>query len=292
MGMECRPYPGLEKPVSVLGLGAGQVGDASLPEEEAGRLLRGALDLGITLIDTARGYGLSEERIGRHLSDRRDQFTLSTKVGYGVEGIEDWTGPCVTRGVERALRVMKTDVLDIVHLHSCPRSVLERGEAAEALLECKRRGLVRIAAYSGEADDLDCAIEDGGFIGWMASLNVCDQRIIDEQLPRLSGAGFIAKRPLSNAPWRFETRPTGDYAEEYWARLRAMALDLGPEPDATALRFSAFTPGVACVITGTRRLSNLARNAEIVSRGPLDAGEYERIRLAFRTHEDGWLGQT
>ena len=47
-------------------------------------------------------------RIGRHLAHRRQEFVLSTKVGYGVEGVPDWTYDCIVQGVERALRLMRT----------------------------------------------------------------------------------------------------------------------------------------------------------------------------------------
>ena len=57
--------------VSALGFGAGHVGDPSMDESAVGALLNAALDAGVTLVDTARGYGLSEERIGRHLAHRR-----------------------------------------------------------------------------------------------------------------------------------------------------------------------------------------------------------------------------
>lgn len=289
--MEQRTYPALGRTVSALGLGAGQVGDGGLSDAEAERLLRGTLDLGVTLIDTARGYGLSEERIGRYLADRRDEFVLSTKVGYGVEGEEDWTGPCVTKGVERAMRLMKTDTIDIVHLHSCPAEVLERGEVIEALLDCVKRGWVRVPAYSGERDDLTHAINDGRFRGFEASVNICDQRILGDQLPAMLGAGFIAKRPLANIAWGFDERPVGEYAEEYWVRLRAMGLDLGDDPAGTALRFSAFSPGVTCAITGTKSLERLTANANAVERGPLDADVRTAIENAFAAQDDGWVGQ-
>jgi aryl-alcohol dehydrogenase-like predicted oxidoreductase len=290
--MEQRAYPGLKQQISVVGLGAGQVGSGDVSEEQASRLLNGALDMGVTLVDTARGYGLSEERIGRHIGHRRHEFILSTKVGYGVEGEEHWTGPCVRKGVERALGLLKTDVLDIVHLHSCPPDTLAKTDVIDALHGCVDRGLVRIAAYSGDGDSLDAAIDTTQFGGWMASLNICDQRIIDEQMPRLAGAGFIAKRPLANVAWRFTERPDGDYAETYWERLQAMQLDLGSEPDATALRFTAFTDGVTCVITGTKSVEHLRRNVEIVQRGPLPAEAVSAIRAAFRRRDDGWIGQT
>ena len=77
-----RPFGATGLAVPPLGFGAGPVGDGALDEAEAGRLLNGALDLGLTFVDTAPGYGLSEERIGRFLSHRRSEFVLSTKLGY------------------------------------------------------------------------------------------------------------------------------------------------------------------------------------------------------------------
>src|SRR3954447_2022124 len=101
--MDKRSFGNTGISVPVLGFGAGHIGDPALSEEEVGRLLHGALDLGVTLIDTARSYGLSEERIGKHLSHRRKDFVLSTKVGYSVPGVADWTGPVITAGVDAAL---------------------------------------------------------------------------------------------------------------------------------------------------------------------------------------------
>src|SRR4051794_28359829 len=94
--------------VSALGFGAGQIGSPELNEEEAARLLHGALDLGVTFFDTARGYGLSEERIGRHLSSHRARFVLSSKGGYGVDGVPDWTAEVIARGIDDALGRLRT----------------------------------------------------------------------------------------------------------------------------------------------------------------------------------------
>ena len=79
--MLTRPFGTDGLMVSILGLGADKIGREHVSEEHASAVLNGALDLGITLVDTARGYGLSEERIGRHISHRRDSFVLSTKCG-------------------------------------------------------------------------------------------------------------------------------------------------------------------------------------------------------------------
>ena len=143
-----RPYGSSGVHVSALGLGAGKLGHGEVSEDSAAALLAAALDAGITLIDTAPSYGLSEQRIGRHLGERRNQAVISTKLGYGVEGIPDWTGPCITGGVERALRILRTDRIDIAHLHSCPREVLERSEVIDALDRAKAAGKNRVEAAS------------------------------------------------------------------------------------------------------------------------------------------------
>ncbi|WP_246580258.1 aldo/keto reductase [Deinococcus aestuarii] len=280
--------------VGVLGLGAGQVGAETLPEAEAERLLHRALDLGITLIDTARGYGLSEERIGRFLAHRRDEFILSTKGGYGVEGTQDWTPENIRRGIERALRRMRTDRLDIFHLHSCPLDTLRRDDLLAELDRAREAGLIRVAAYSGENEALAWAAESGRFGSLQTSVNVTDQWSLHHVLPGAAarGLGLIAKRPIANAAWQFTGRPVGQYAEVYWERLRTLRLDPGDlDWNEFTLRFSAFAPGVSSAIVGTARVENLERNAAAVEKGPLPAEVLERIEAAWAEHGQGWGGE-
>lgn len=278
--------------VSAIGLGAGQIGDARLEEAEVAALLNAAVDAGITLIDTARSYGLSEERIGCHLASRRDEIVLSTKLGYGIDGYEDWTGPCITAGIERALRMLRTDRIDIAHLHSCPRTTLERGEVITALERAKCDGKVRAIAYSGDGGDLACAVGTGRFDGFMASLNICDQRVIDDVLPDIAAQGFIAKRPAANHPWRFNERPVGDYCEEYWLRWSAMALSShGHDWGEIAIRFAMSPPQVSSAIIGTGSMEHLKQNIAWSEAGGLGADWFGELRTAFRQHDRGWVGQ-
>ena len=299
--MERRDFGATGIVVSALGFGAGQIGGEELSEDQAGRLLHEVLDLGITFIDTARGYGLSEERIGRHLKGRRGQFVLSSKGGYGVDGVADWTAEVVTRGVEDALRRMACDVIDVFHLHSCPRDVLERGEVLGALERARDAGKIKVAAYSGENDALAWAIDSGRFGSVQCSVNLCDQRSLDERIVRASarGLGLVAKRPIANVAWRFKDRPVGDYAEVYWTRLRAMQAGLlgHEEPPfgipwgELALRFSAFSPGVSSAIVGTRSSEHLQESVKVVARGPLPGAIVLKLREAFRAADDNWDGQ-
>jgi aryl-alcohol dehydrogenase-like predicted oxidoreductase len=277
--------------VSVLGFGAMHINDERTSEIEAGQLLNQVLDAGINLIDTARGYGLSEERIGRHIAHRRSEYVLSTKVGYGIPGFDDWTYDCIVAGVEAACQRMRTDVIDIVHLHSCPLHVLQQGDVVRALEDCQASGKLRVAAYSGDNAELRWAIDSGHFGSVQASISMVDQFNLAQHLPQAQARqiGVIAKRPLAGAVWRFSERP-GDYAEgQYWDRFRAMGMDpQGLEWGDLALRFSAFAPGVASAIVGTNKPENLQRNLDIVNRGTLDTSTESLIMQTFAARADNW----
>ncbi len=291
--MEQRPFGQTGLSTSVLGFGAGQIGDASLSEAQADRLLNSVLDAGITLLDTARGYGLSEERIGRHVAHRRDAFVLSTKVGYGVEGMPDWTYDTILAGIDAARLRMRTDLIDIVHLHSCPQGVLEHNGVLDALNEAKHQGKIRIAAYSGENDDLAWVIRSGRIGGVQTSVNVFDQRDVNGVLTeaRAHGMGIIAKRSIANAPWRFDEQPHGHYCETYWHRMQTMNLTPDLPWLETALRFVVWHANVDCALVGTTNIVHLMQNIALVNKGPLPEDAVTDIRSAFRTHGALWDGQ-
>jgi aryl-alcohol dehydrogenase-like predicted oxidoreductase len=292
--MQQRDFGNTGLKVSALGFGAGQIGGESLDESAAGALLNSALDCGITLIDTARGYGLSEERIGRHLAHRRSEFVLSTKVGYGIAGYADWTYGCVVAGIDAALLRLRTDVIDIAHLHSCPVETLMAGGVIEALLHVREQGKIRVAAYSGENAELAWAVQCGHFGSVECSVNLFDQGSLYAVLPgaAAAGMGIIAKRPLGNAPWRHAERPRGDYCETYWERMQTLNLDtLGLPWDAFALRFSTCAPGVGSGIVGTASLAHLQHNVAIVDAGALGADALAKIDRRYREIGGQWIGQ-
>ena len=194
-------------------------------------------------------------------------------------------------GVEAACERMRTDVIDIVHLHSCPLQVLEQGDVVRALEDCQTSGKLRVAAYSGDNTELRWAIDSGRFGSVQTSVSVCDQSNLTQHLPQAQArhVGVIAKRPLAGAIWRFAERPA-DHAEGlYWDRFHAMGMDSpGLDWGELALRFCAFAPGVASAIVGTSKLENFQRNLDIVNHGPLDAATQSLITQAFAACNDGW----
>lgn len=289
--MTSRPLGQTGLSVPIIGFGAGHIGSPHLSDSHVDTLLHTALDNGVTLIDTARSYDLSERRIGHFSKRHRDKLILSTKVGYGVDGVEDWSYQAVAKGIDEALVALHTDHIDMVFLHSCSLGQLQAGEATRALLDAKSAGKIRLAGYSGENEALGWAVESGQFDVIECSVNVCDQRSIAWQVESAEkrGMGVIAKRPIANAPWRFAEVPLGDYAEEYWWRWKTMNIDRqGLEKLETAIRFAAFTKGVSSCIIGTSREDHLLQTLNAVKKGALPEDLYRHIRAAFHSNDPGW----
>ncbi len=285
-------HSGLRLPL--LGLGALQIGEPSVSDAQAARLLHAALDMGVSLIDTARGYGDSETRIGKHLAGRRAAYTLSTKIGYGIPGFVDWTAEAISAGIDAALTRLSTDHIDIVHLHSCPLEILQAGAVVHALNRAREQGKLLVAAYSGENDALAWAVNSGQFGSVQCSVNLFDQASLADTLPQAAarGIGVIAKRALGNTPWRYTQRPIGEYCEPYWQRMQALAYDtMGLPWDELALRFAAYQPTVGCTIVGTASIEHLAHNLALVNKGPLADPLLGHIRSRFDAVGAQWSGE-
>jgi len=278
--------------VSVLGFGAGHIGGNNFTEAQVSNLLNRIVDLGINLFDTARGYGLSEERIGTHLSYRRSEIVISTKVGYGVAGVPDWTYKSIEQGIDEALRKLRTHYIDIVHLHSCSVDILKHEDVIKALVKARTDGKIRTAAYSGENEALGYAANRNEFGSLQCSINLFDQRNIDQILPIIKEKkmGMIAKRPIANVPWRFIEQPFGDYCEEYWKRMKKMNLNLGIDWLEAAIRFSAFTEGVSSIIIGSSSINHIENNLRLLEKGKLPDEIYNMIREVFKMNDDNWVG--
>src|SRR3982074_3327268 len=117
--MEKRQLGKTDMQVSVLGFGGAEIGFEGATAETVARLLNSALDAGLNVIDTAECYEGSEELIGQAVGHRRKDFYLFTKCGHprGI-GSEDWSSSSLLESIERSLRRLRTDCLDLIQLHS------------------------------------------------------------------------------------------------------------------------------------------------------------------------------
>lgn len=289
---------------SVVGLGAG--GPSRLGQS-AGRdradsvaLVRRALELGVTLIDTSELYG-TEDIVGEAITGRRDEVVLSSKAYWGTDD-RVRTPAELTEALERSLENLGTDRLDVYHLHAVvPDRYEEVRDTLVPVLEgAKRDGKIRAVAVSEMfgADPghemLGRALRDGWPDVVMVGFNVLNQSARERVFPltRESGVGtlimFAVRRALS--------RP--ERLREVVAELAGQGLlgeDLDPEDPLgflvrdggarsiteAAYRFCRDEPGVDVVLTGTGNVEHLAENVRALNGPPLGDEEAERLRRAF-----------
>lgn len=142
-----------DAPVSVIGIGGSALGDIK-DESEAMRIVAEALDAGINFFDNAWEYhdGMSEERLGRALSGKRDQAFVMTKVCSHGRGRQT-----ALQMLEDSLRRLKTDHLDLWQIHEViydndPDLHFAPDGAVEALTQAKQQGKVRFVGFTGHKD--------------------------------------------------------------------------------------------------------------------------------------------
>lgn len=298
--MELREYGNTGMKVSTLGFGGSEIG-SNVSKQDVETLLNTALDAGLNVIDTAECYGDSEELIGDVLSHRRDDYYLFTKCGHaaGVDG-PDWDAKVLEQTIDRSLRRLKTEYVDVIHLHSCSEEVLRQGAVIEVLQRAKEAGKTRFIGYSGDTTNALYAIETGVFDSLETSLNIADQEAIDLTLPeaRKRNMGVIAKRPIANAAWTFDTLPEDAYPFVYWRRLQELGYGFlaGNDVQAaveTALRFTLSTEGVDTAIVGTTKPNRWQQNADLVAKGALPQELYDEIRTRWKEVAGAdWTGRT
>jgi aryl-alcohol dehydrogenase-like predicted oxidoreductase len=299
--MQKRRFGKTDMEVSVLGFGGSEIGYEGASAATVEQLLNRALDAGLNVIDTAECYESSEELIGQAISRRRADFYLFTKCGHprGV-GSEDWSAGSILESIERSLRRLQTDRLDLVQLHSCSETVLRKGEAIGALQTARDRGYTRYIGYSGDSIAARYAVESGAFDSLQTSVSIADQEAIELTLPlaRERNVGVIAKRPIANAAWISGHKPANSYAHVYWERLRKLNYPFTHSSDreksiAHALRFTLSVPGVHVAIVGTTKPERWQQNAETLAAGVLAESEFTAIRERWEELAPAtWIGQT
>jgi len=285
--------------VSELGYGTSEIGFRPVTQAEVDELLNAALDAGLNIIDTAECYNDSEEKIGRAVSHRRSEFFLFTKCGHasGMEG-PDWDPAMLEKQIDRSLVRLKTDVVDLVQLHSCSLEILQQGDVIEVLERAKAAGKTRFIGYSGDNDAAEYAVTCGRFDSLQTSVNVMDQSVIDQVLPAAekAGLGVIAKRPIANAVFVAEP-PEGAYGRPYWERwLQLQYPELQGEPKEAvgkALKFTLSQPALCTVIVGSSTKNRFRSNLEILETVDVTPEEITSIRNRWReVAPPDWIGLT
>jgi aryl-alcohol dehydrogenase-like predicted oxidoreductase len=284
--------------VTVLGFGGAEIGYEDAPFETVERLLHSALDAGLNLIDTAECYKTSEEMIGRAVSGRRAEYFLFTKTGHS-DGGDDWNPKTMAEGIDRSLQRLRTDLVDLIQLHSCSEDLLRKGEVIQVLERARDAGKTRFIGYSGDGSAARYAVECGLFDTLQTSVSIADQESITLSVPLAQdkGMGVIAKRPIANAAWKTGGKPDNAYNQPYWERLEQLQYDFlkggGDNAVGTALRFTLSVPGVHTAIVGTKNPERWQQNAALARQGPLDPAQFQAIRDRWaEVAQADWVGQT
>jgi predicted aldo/keto reductase-like oxidoreductase len=140
--------------VSAIGLGGFHIGDKSLSDSEAVRLIHQALDRGITFLDNSWDYhdGRSEELYGKALADGgyRQKAFVMTKI-------DGRTKELARKQLDESLRRMKVDHIDLLQHHEiiqfdAPDRIFAEEGAMAALVEAKKAGKIRFIGFTGHKD--------------------------------------------------------------------------------------------------------------------------------------------
>lgn len=184
------------------GLEVSRVGVGGIPitrpsEDEAVKVMQRALDLGINFIDTARGYGISERRIGKAIAGRREEVILATKGG----GNKEYTLKCI----EESLKQLNTDYIDLWQFHGVNTfeeldEILGPGGGMEGAREALEAGKIRHIGMSSHSLKVALkAVPSGNFETIQFPLNFVSDEAAAELVPlaRECDVGFIAMKPFA-----------------------------------------------------------------------------------------------
>jgi aryl-alcohol dehydrogenase-like predicted oxidoreductase len=290
---------GLEVPIEGLGCmgmtgginGMSVYGEAD--EAESLATLHRALELGVDMLDTADLYGpmLNERLVGQAIAGQRDKFTIATKFGFEVDDNEQWTGgyngrpEYVRKSIERSLRNLGTDYVDLYYLHRIdPNTPVE--ETVGAMSRLVEEGKVRYLGLSEvSADVLRRVHAVHPITALQTEYSLFDRHVEEEGIlaaARELGIGFVAYSPLGRGflsgdiktPDDFEPNDSRRFFPRYQGenfyknlelvqKLQTLATAKGVTSSQLALAW-VLAQGVVA-IPGTKRRKYLEQNVAAAS---------------------------
>lgn len=280
--------------VSQIGLGTVEIGlaydiaEQAVPDEAvAETILRSAIELGVTYIDTARGYGVAEERIGKFGISRMEDVVIGTKCAQFLEKGEDPRGKELAQRirdeVEESLRLLKVDSLPLVQLHGGSSEQIERGELIEIMQGLKDEGKIQHVGIATRGEEAPlAAIASGFFETIQAAYSILDQRMSARVLAAAQEAnvGVINRSVLLKGaltPKR-SVLPDGlALLKEHADRAEAVAEELGTDLPSLAIRFVLSHGAASTALIGTTKPKNLERALTAAADGPLPQEVLEKL---------------
>ncbi|MDP9380230.1 MAG: aldo/keto reductase [Chloroflexota bacterium] len=277
--------------VTPLCVGCAPLGDMedtfgySVPEEQAVAMLRTVFDSPINFIDTAASYGdgEAERRLGAVLEGigrLPEGYVLMTKADRDLQ-TGDFSGEQIRRSVERSLRLLGLDQLQVVHLHDPEHSTFEEimapGGAVEVLLRFKEQGIIgHVGVAGGPIDVMTRYVETGAFdllithnrytlVSQVAAplLDLGASRGMAVLNAAPYASGILAKGPESGARYAYQEAPP-----EVVERVRKMSQACarhGVPLAAAALQFSMRDPRITSTIVGMTKPERIQQTVDLAN---------------------------
>lgn len=281
--------------VPILGFGSGSRFLMYQDEEKALEALNRAIDLGITYIDTAHAYGdgRSEERVGRVMATRRKEVTLATKLSAR-------TADQARRQIELSLKRLRTDHLDVLHIHDLKSAedlaaIEARGGVLEALHEAREQKTTRAIGITCHANPaaLRTALERHDFD--------CTQMALNAGLARMADApGGMKATPMGDASFERLALPVATRKHIGVIAMKVFGQEqlLGAAPVEKLLSYALSLP-VSLASVGMPQLEDIERNV-VLARAftpmstrqrrqleeSIESGRKLAMHQFFSTHED------
>ena len=272
---------GLEVTQLEYGTALPELMDPDQDEEHAEKLLNAALDAGINFLDTAPDYGLSEERVGRFISHRRDEYFLATKCGCNVNaaGVQGdwghiWTGDQLRINIDLSLARMKTDHVDLLQMHLPSVADVENGGLVEVLEEIRATGKTRYIGVSSRFPDLMPFARMGVFDAFQIPYSALERRH-ERAIQEIAdvGAGIVIRGGIGGG--RSATEQEDD---DFWERSGMSALAGDMLRHEFVLRYTLSHPCCHTTIVGTGDLGHLTSNLQAARAGPLPQNLYQAAK--------------
>ena len=288
--------------VSALGLGGHHLGLKSVSEELAIRIIRNAIDRGVTFLDNSWDYneGASEERMGKALRDGyRSKVFLMTKI-------DGRSKKAARRQLEESLRRLKVDVIDLVQHHEViryddPHRIFDEDGANAALLEARDAGLIRYIGFTGHKDPrihlhtIEVAREHGfTFDAVQMPLNVMDAHYRSFEalvLPELvrDNVGVLGMKSMGNGIILRSGVVSARECLEYALNLPTSVVITGIESmdrlDQAIAIADMFQP-----LSDDAVRALLAKTAGVAAHGEFELFKTSSVFDATATHPE-WLGE-
>jgi aryl-alcohol dehydrogenase-like predicted oxidoreductase len=295
--MHTRPLGNTGLTVSEIGLGCNRLGQDYASDAHWIALVRRAVELGVTVFDTAEayGWGRSEEILGRALGPR-DDVAIATKMCRVQEtGEREFSAARMMETVEGSLRRLRRDVIDIYQLHSPRREDLRRYDWAEGMAALKAQGKIRLAAVAvNNVEDgrwlLERDLVDVLQITYNIFNSEAERALLDRA--RQQGVGLLCRMPLARGVLTGKFRPGQEVAEDHRARLDGDQMYANIEKAEAlrpigaaypggmtrmALHYSLTPQAISAIIPGARTLAQLEENVAASNGVGLPSSVRERI---------------